>query len=81
MEKQIFTLTKPKSAVEFERYYQFRWQQLRAPLNLPLGSEKDECELKAFHSMALATDNSIIGVGRIHLDAANIMRIRLYGCC
>ena len=50
---------------EFQDYYQFRWQQLRQPLNLPIGSEKDEFESVSFHCTAMKPAEGIIGIGRI----------------
>ena len=71
-----FTLASPKSADDFERFYLFRWQQLRQPLNLPLGSERDSLDTQSFHCMALYKQNSIIGVGTIQPTDSVAMRIR-----
>lgn len=70
------SLTSPNTPVEFERYYQFRWQQLRKPLNLPIGSEQDEYESVSFHSVAIDSSQQIIAVGRITPESGNQMRIR-----
>lgn len=75
LNKLDFILTSPKSDNDLERYYQFRWQQLRKPLNLPLGSERDPLDVQSFHCMAVSQKNSIIGVGSIQ-PADNAMRIR-----
>ena len=72
----MFTTTSPVTAEEFDRYFQFRWQHLRQPLQFPLGSERDEYETDAFHRMALADDNQIIGVGRIHCANDSHAQIR-----
>jgi|TARA_B110000238_G_C16110769_1_gene432585 hypothetical protein len=64
-----FILTSPKSENDFELYYRFRWQQLRQPLNLAEGSERD-----SFHCMALDNDNSIIGIGSIQSCDSGVMR-------
>ena len=72
----MFTVTSPATNEEFDRYYKFRWQQLRQPLQLPLGSERDQFEAEAFHRMALDQDNQIIGVGRIHLQNKTHAQIR-----
>ena len=66
----------PKTADEFERYYHFRWQLLREPLNLPLGSEQDEHEAVSFHSLAINSEGDIVGVGRISPEHDQQMRIR-----
>jgi len=70
------SLTSPSTAAEFERYYQFRWQQLRKPLNLPKGSEQDEYESISFHCIAVDSSQEIIAVGRITPESDNQMRIR-----
>ena len=69
-------LTSPKSDSDFERYYQFRWEQLRKPLNLPLGSERDPLDEQSFHCVATNDKNSILGVGSIQPADNNAMRIR-----
>ena len=71
-----FILRSPQSPEEFDKYFHFRWQHLRQPLNLPLGSEQDEDEQKSFHCMAIMPDKKIIGVGRINADSSDSMRIR-----
>ena len=65
----------PASEKEFSDYFCFRWKQLRKPLNLPIGSEQDEFEDQAFH-MAAYEDETIIGVGRLHLEENKTARIR-----
>ena len=76
MNKFAYRLTSPQTEKEFADYFQFRWQQLRKPLNLPPGSERDEYETQAIHRMAVTPKQQIIGVGRIHFDSAQTMRIR-----
>ncbi len=76
LNKLGFILTPPKSDNDFECYYRFRWQQLRQPLNLPVGSERDSLDMDSFHCMALDKKNSIIGVGSIQPCDSNAMRIR-----
>lgn len=76
MADDYYTLCSPHSEEEFIRYYQFRWQQLRKPLNLSPGSEQDDCESQAYHRMAVTKDQTIIGVGRIHLDSLATAQIR-----
>ena len=71
-----YELRSPKSAEEFDKYFYFRWQQLRQPLNLPLGSERDEHEQNSFHCMAVTPDLKIIGVGRVNSESCDVMRIR-----
>lgn len=76
MAEHCFKLCAPVSEEEFTRYFQFRWQQLRQPLQLPLGSEQDALDPQAYHCMAVTTDRTIIGVGRIHLDTPITAQVR-----
>jgi len=48
---------------------------LRKPLKLSRGGEQDELEESSFH-IAAYDDHKIIGVGRLHIEAGNIGRIR-----
>lgn len=66
----------PYTDEEFQRYYAFRWQQLRAPWQQPRGSEKDELEEVSFHVMAVTDENEIIGVGRLHFIDDETAQIR-----
>lgn len=76
MTEDFYTLCSPHTEEEFARYYQFRWQQLRQPLNLPIGSEKDDLESQSYHRMAVIEDHAIVGVGRIHLDSPLTAQVR-----
>ncbi|SEA05070.1 bifunctional GNAT family N-acetyltransferase/hotdog fold thioesterase [Alkalimonas amylolytica] len=55
----------PRNDADWQAYYQFRWQQLRAPWQQPLGSERDELEHQSHHRMLMDGDR-LIGVGRLH---------------
>ncbi len=65
----------PSNKNEFEEYFAFRWEQLRKPLNLPIGTEKDDLEKSAFHMAAFYND-SIVGIGRLHFELNSDARIR-----
>ena len=65
----------PLAPEEFEEYFSFRWVQLREPLGLPRGSERDSLEDTAFH-IAAYDEQSIIGVGRLHMETDGTARIR-----
>jgi N-acetylglutamate synthase-like GNAT family acetyltransferase len=58
-------ITEPKTAEDFEKYYQLRWEMLRKPWNKPEGSEKDELEESSIHAMALNEHNEVVGVVRL----------------
>lgn len=59
-------ITSPSTPVEWQQYFQFRWQQLREPWQQPLGSEQDELENSAIHRMVVNEQQQIVAVGRVH---------------
>ena len=65
----------PKTNKEFEQYFALRWELLRKPLGLERGSEQDNLEMNSFH-IAAYKNKKVIGVGRIHIEPDNSMRIR-----
>ena len=56
----------PQSKEQFARYYQFRWQYLRAPWHQPKGTEVDDLEDVSIHRMIENKHGEIIAVGRLH---------------
>ncbi|MBS7629078.1 GNAT family N-acetyltransferase [Candidatus Bathyarchaeota archaeon] len=68
-------IKEPKTAEEFEKYYELRWRVLREPWGQPPGSEKDDLEGEATHIVALI-GGEIIGVGRIHFNSNIEAQIR-----
>ena len=76
MNQAEFILTTPQTEEEFEIYFKFRWQCLREPLGLLLGSERDALELRAYHCAAYLADKTIVGVGRIHRTDEQRAQIR-----
>ena len=71
-----FRLNRPGSEAEFERYFDLRWQLLRAPWQQPRGSERDEFEVDACHLQALDHSGELIGIGRLHRIEGNRGQIR-----
>ena len=71
-----FFLKEPQSKKEFEKYYNFRWLQLRKPLGGLRGSEIDNIENDSYHIMAINSNSNILGVGRIHSIDNKISQIR-----
>lgn len=69
-------IKEPETEKEFEAYYYLRWRVLREPWQQARGSEKDELENKSFHIMACDENNSIVGVGRLHLNTETEAQIR-----
>ncbi|NRQ41054.1 YiiD C-terminal domain-containing protein [Rheinheimera sp. YQF-2] len=59
-------LRSPQTPTEWQRYYQLRWQVLRAPWQQPPGSERDELEAQAYHLMLITAEGEVAAVGRLH---------------
>jgi thioesterase domain-containing protein len=55
----------PKTALEFEQYFQLRWQVLRQPWGQALGSERDSLEQESFHRIIIDENNKVLAVGRL----------------
>ena len=68
--------TSPKSAEDFQRYYDLRWQLLRKPWQQPRGSEQDELEEQSYHVMCIGNDDTILGIGRLHTISDTEAQIR-----
>ncbi|MEE2024068.1 MULTISPECIES: bifunctional GNAT family N-acetyltransferase/hotdog fold thioesterase [Alkalimonas] len=68
-------LSSPQSDAQWQAYYQFRWQQLRAPWQQPIGSERDELETSSIHRMLLDGE-TVVGVGRLHQVDATRAQLR-----
>ncbi|MCR4448093.1 GNAT family N-acetyltransferase, partial [Aeromonas veronii] len=37
----MYRVVTPQTVAELDAYYQLRWELLRKPFNLPVGSERD----------------------------------------
>ena len=70
-----FHYDSPATDEQWQAYYQFRWQQLRRPFGLVLGTERDALEDQAYHRICLTEDNSIIGIGRIHYETIKAQQL------
>ena len=70
------TVVSPRSTDEFDRYYELRWSVLRAPLNMPRGSERDDLETASLHAVIWGADGRAIAAGRLHFNSAAEAQIR-----
>ena len=70
----MYRVVTPETPAELDAYYQLRWELLRKPFNLPLGSERDEYDTVAIHRLMLSPDGTPIAVGRLFVggDEAQI---------
>ena len=66
----------PRTQEEFTRYYELRWQVLRAPWAQPPGSERDELEDAAEHAFIQSDDGEPLAVGRLHFNSPEEAQIR-----
>lgn len=71
----------PKTAEEFEQYYQLRWQVLRQPWGQALGSERDSLEQESFHRMIIDENNKVLAVGRLEKTCQFNGKIRFMAVC
>jgi len=65
----------PKTAEEFDLYYDLRWHILREPWRRGRESARDGLEEGAFHLMALR-DGTVVGVGRLHFNSTDEAQVR-----
>ena len=72
----MYQVVAPVSDTEWEDYFELRWQVLRAPLQQPRGSEKDEYEQHAWHRMVKDGQGHAVGVARLHLVSSEEGQIR-----
>ena len=72
----MYQVVAPQTEEEWEHYYEIRWQVLRAPLQEPRGSEKDEYEQHAWHRMVIDDQGKVVGVARLHIVNTDEGQIR-----
>ncbi|HEX6960475.1 MAG TPA: GNAT family N-acetyltransferase [Lacipirellula sp.] len=66
----------PQSDDKFARYYDLRWQVLRAPWGQPRGSERDELEELAEHALIVGESGAPLAAGRLHFNSPDEAQIR-----
>jgi thioesterase domain-containing protein len=71
----------PKTVLEFEQYYQLRWQVLRQPWGQALGSERDSLEKESFHRMIMDDNSKVLAVGRLEKTSQYSGQIRFMAVC
>lgn len=69
-------LTEPRSAEDWERYFDLRWSVLRAPWGQPKGSERDDREADSIHLMICDPSGLPLAVGRLHLNSPGEAQVR-----
>lgn len=68
-------ICEPSTDIQWQQYYDLRWQVLRQETGHPKGSEKDDLEDDSCHLMAIE-DDRCIGVGRVHFNHSSEGQIR-----
>ncbi len=63
----MFRLITPTQNDQLDAYYQFRWQMLREPWQLPKGAERDAYDIVAHHRMIIDGKNNPVAIGRLYL--------------
>ena len=58
----------PASQTDFEKYYNLRYEVLRAPWQQPRGTELAADDPTAFHALLLDDTGEAAGVCRLHLE-------------
>jgi thioesterase domain-containing protein len=72
----MFKIVSPKTENQFNKYYQFRWQMLREPWRMPLGSERDEYDPMSHHRMIVDSRGRPMAVGRLYITPDSEGQIR-----
>jgi len=67
----MYQVIEPKSEKDFHDYYLFRWQMLKKPWQLPLGSEKDAYDPHSYHRMIRDHHGITIAVARFYQGEAD----------
>ena len=71
-----FTLVAPRTAPEWEIYFDLRWRVLREPWGQPRGSERDYLDAGSFHLMLRDPGGAVVAVGRLHLNSPSEAQVR-----
>jgi len=65
----------PKTELEWDEYYHFRYKILRAPLGQPLGSERNEGDASGHH-FALYEDGKLYAIARLDTSGEGVSQVR-----
>lgn len=63
----MFKIISPSTENQLNKYYQFRWQMLREPWHLPIGSERDEYDAMSHHRMIVDSRGRPMAIGRLYI--------------
>ncbi len=74
--QEEFTLVEPRTAREWESYFDLRWRVLRAPWDRPRGTERDDLDAASFHLTLRDSSGAVVAVGRLHLNSPSEAQVR-----
>jgi predicted GNAT family N-acyltransferase len=63
-----YIIKSPETKLEWDKYFNFRWEMLRKPLGMSKETLKDELEDESHHLIAVDEQKEVIGGGRLHFN-------------
>lgn len=63
----MFKLITPTTDNQLNKYFHFRWQMLREPWRMPIGSERDEYDSMSHHRMIVDRRGYPMAIGRLYI--------------
>ena len=72
----MYKIISPKTDNQFNKYFFFRWQMLREPWKMPLGSERDEYDAMSHHRMIVDSRGRPMAIGRLYVTPDSEGQIR-----
>ena len=75
MKMHDLNIVSPQDHIDFENYFNLRWEILRKPIGKSIESLKDKYEDSSYHLIGVI-DNKIIACGRLHFNNAYEAQIR-----
>ena len=63
-----YIIKSPETELEWDKYFNFRWEMLRKPLGMSKETLKDELEDDSHHLIAVDEQKEVIGGGRLHFN-------------
>ncbi|EGQ8592439.1 GNAT family N-acetyltransferase [Vibrio cholerae] len=63
----MFKLITPTTDNQLNKYFHFRWQMLREPWRMPIGSERDEYDSMSHHRMIVDSRGYPMAIGRLYI--------------
>ena len=63
-----YIIKSPETELEWDKYFNFRWEMLRKPLGMSKETLKDELEDESYHLIAVDEQKEVIGGGRLHFN-------------